>query len=80
LGIPLFALMATAWLGPAGLLALAVYPIQVVRLALRGTRSARENWLNATFLVIGKFPEMLGQLRYFARRKFGRQSRLIEYK
>jgi GT2 family glycosyltransferase len=80
LGIPLVALVATALLGPAGLLVFAVYPIQVVRLALRGARSARENWLNAAFLVIGKLPEMLGQVRYFARRKFGRQSRLIEYK
>jgi GT2 family glycosyltransferase len=80
LGIPIFALLATVLLGPVGLLTFAVYPIQVVRLALRGRRSARENWLNAAFLVIGKFPGMLGQLQYFARRKLGRPSRLIEYK
>jgi hypothetical protein len=47
LGIPLFALVATALLGPAGLLAFAVYPIQVVHLALRGARLVLENWLNA---------------------------------
>ena len=80
LGLPLFALACTAWIGPFGLAALLAYPLQVARLALRGDRSARENWLRAAFLVIGKFPEMLGQLRFMTDRRFGVQSRLIEYK
>jgi GT2 family glycosyltransferase len=80
LGVPLIVLALIASIGPLGLLAFAVYPLQVVRLAMRGTRSARENWLRAAFLVIGKFPETLGQLQFYARRTLGRQPRLIEYK
>jgi hypothetical protein len=80
LGIPIVALACTLLIGPFGLVIFAVYPLQVVRLALRGTRSARENWGHALFLVIGKFPEMLGQVEFFFRRGFGRKARLIEYK
>jgi hypothetical protein len=64
---------------PALWLALA-YPLQVLRLYLRepgapGTRAAR-----AFFLVLGKFAEALGELRYAARRWRGAPARLIEYK
>jgi GT2 family glycosyltransferase len=79
LGIPLIALVSIVLIGPLGLVTFAVYPLQVVRLALRGARSKRENWWHALFLVIGKFPELLGQLQFFTRRP-GRQSRLIEHK
>ena len=69
-----------ALVGPIGSAAFLVYPLQVVRLALRGDRSTRENWLHAVFLVIGKFPEMLGQLKFLTLCCLGRKSRLIEYK
>jgi GT2 family glycosyltransferase len=80
LGVPLMTLALAASIGPPGLLAFVIYPLQVVRLALRGTRSRRENWLHAGFLVIGKFPQVLGELQYYARRALGRRSRLIEHK
>ena len=79
-GVPFFAFVCAALIGPFGLVVLAVYPSQMVRLALRGDRSARENWLRAAFLVIGKFPELLGQLKFLVLRYLGRKSRLIEYK
>lgn len=80
LGIPLMAITASALLWPAGLIVFAIYPLQVLRLALKGKRSSRENWLQAIFLVIGKFPEMLGQLKFITLLILGRKSRLIEYK
>lgn len=80
LGWPLFAFVCTVLVGPFGLVAFALYPLQVVRLALRGDRSMRENWWRAVFLVIGKFPEMLGQMKFLFHRHLGGQSRLIEYK
>lgn len=80
LGLPLFAFICTTLLGPFGLMIFSVYPLQVARLALRGDRTMRENWWRAAFLVIGKFPEMLGQLRFLTHRCLGEQSRLIEYK
>jgi GT2 family glycosyltransferase len=63
-----------------GLLLLAIYPAQVVRLIVRGKRSLGENGLWATFNVLGKFPELVGQARFHADRLFSGDSRLIEYK
>jgi glycosyltransferase involved in cell wall biosynthesis len=74
-GIPLLAIGLTSWLGFWGLALLAAYPLQVVRLGLRG-----ENWWRALFLVLGKFPEVLGQLKFRIERTTGAVPRLIEYK
>lgn len=78
--IPVVAVSLTIWLGTWGLAMLLIYPAQVVRLALRGTRSVRENWWRALFLVLGKFPETVGQLNFFYNRLTGKTARLIEYK
>ena len=80
LGVPLVALALTCSIGPMALAALAIYPVQIVRLALRGARSSRENWLRAAFLVIGKFPQVIGQLQFYTRRALGLRPRLIEHK
>lgn len=79
-GLPLLAAACMAVAGPWGLAVLAAYPLQVVRLALRGARSPGENWRRALFLVLGKFPEMLGQLKFRIERHGGAAPRLIEYK
>lgn len=79
-GIPVVTVGLTVWLGTWGLAMLLIYPVQVVRLALRGTRSVRENWWYALFLVLGKFPEMMGQIKFFYNRLTEQTSRLIEYK
>jgi GT2 family glycosyltransferase len=75
-GIPLLAAVLAAGWSAWGLAVLAAYPLQVVRLALRGARSPGDNWRHAAFLVLGKFPELLGQLRF----RLERQAGLIEYK
>lgn len=80
LGVPLATVIAILMLGWSGLLLLLVYPLQVVRLARRGGRSKRENWLLALFLVLGKFPEMLGQAKFLLNRFGTGKTALIEYK
>ncbi|MBU1424370.1 MAG: glycosyltransferase [Gammaproteobacteria bacterium] len=80
LGIPAVAIGLTIYLWPWGLAALLIYPAQVTRLALRGTRTSRENWIRAFFLVLSKFPEAMGQLNYLYNRLAGETARLIEYK
>jgi glycosyltransferase involved in cell wall biosynthesis len=80
LGLPLAALAMAPWWGAWALAPLAAYPLQVARLALRGERSRRENWWHAAFLVLGKFPELIGQLRFRLHRSSGAEPRLIEYK
>lgn len=80
LGIPLAALgMFVVWGGP-GLLILLVYPLQIVRLGLRADYASRANWWRAAFLVLGKFPEVIGQVKFLYRRFLGIKPRLIEYK
>ncbi len=71
--------LALAW-SPWALLLLLAYPLQVARLAQSGGRSRRENWWRAAFLVLGKFPEMLGQARFLTARLRGGPARLIEHK
>lgn len=80
LGIPVVTVVASLLLGWLGLLLLLVYPLQVVRLARRGKRAARENWLQAGLLVLGKFPEMLGQVKFLLSRFGAGKTTLIEYK
>lgn len=80
LGIPLVVLSLVAWTGMYGMALLLVYPAQVIRLAARGTRSAKENWWRAFFLVLGKFPEFMGQLKFISAKVNGSAPRLIEYK
>ncbi|MCI0911573.1 MULTISPECIES: glycosyltransferase family 2 protein [Pseudomonas] len=80
LGIPLLVALASVWAGPWALWLLLVYPLQMLRLARRGGRSARENAVQAAFLVLGKFPEMLGQMRFVLNRYTAGNPALIEYK
>ena len=72
LGVPIF-----GW----GALALSfLYPLQVLRLGLKGTGSSKDNWLKAIFLVLSKFPEFLGQAKYWVSKLLSSKVNLIEYK
>jgi GT2 family glycosyltransferase len=62
------------------ILLLVLYPIQVVRIAIHGQRSNRQNWINALFLVVAKFAEFSGNARFLLNRLRGGPARLIEYK
>ncbi|MDO8989438.1 MAG: glycosyltransferase [Sideroxyarcus sp.] len=80
LGLPVFAIGAVSALGAWGLAVLLVYPAQIVRLAERGKKSGKRNWWQALFLVLGKFPEAMGQLNFLYNRLAGKTAHLIEYK
>jgi glycosyltransferase involved in cell wall biosynthesis len=80
LGIPAIILIFTVIIGPWALALALLYPLQILRLASRGARSATNNWWWAFFLVLGKFPEMVGQFRFLVDRCLERGPRLIEYK
>jgi GT2 family glycosyltransferase len=78
--IPVIAIGLIIWLGVWGLAFLLVYPMQIARIAFRGTKPAKEDWLRALFLVLGKFPEVIGQLKFAYNKLTGKTSLLIEYK
>jgi GT2 family glycosyltransferase len=80
LGLPLMTATLAGWAGGWWLALLFAYPVQVIRLALRKYPSKAGNWWQAVFLVLGKFPEMLGQVKFLLQRQRGGQARLIEYK
>ena len=80
IALPLLTLALLFPVGPAGALLLLVYPLQVLRLAARGSGRLRDRLLHAFFLVLGKFAEALGQLRFLRLRLAGRRAGLIEYK
>lgn len=73
LAIPLVALLGSL-LHPAVALLLLVYPAQAWRLS-RGM-----GWRAAFFNTLGKFPEAVGALRFYARQMDRGEARLIEYK
>lgn len=75
LAILAFAVFVTPW----ALLALAIYPLQIIRMAVRDHQPAAR-WPRAAFSVFGKLPEAQGVIEYHIRRLLGRRSGLIEYK
>lgn len=80
LGVPAVIVAGLLVWGWSGLALLGIYPVQIVRMALKGERSARENWLLAFFLLLGKFPEMLGQMKFLLQKVGAGRTALIEYK
>ncbi len=79
-GLPALTLILYLTVARWSLLLLLAYPFQVIRLSRQGKRSASQNWSRAIALVVSKFPEVLGQMKYMIDRYRGVQSRLIEYK
>lgn len=75
--LPVILLLSLAQ--PWFLLAMLVYPAQIIRMARR-TPDPHDKWARAAFNVLGKFPEALGVAEYHLRRVLGRKSGLIEYK
>lgn len=79
-GLPATIAAATVVLGPAGLIAAAIYPVQVARLYLQRQRSSRSALSSSFFLTLAKFPEAIGVLKFHMNNMFGRKSEIIEYK
>ena len=73
--LPLILLAVAMLVTPWALAGLLAYPAQVLRLRWRGFP-----WIQALFLVLGKFPETQGALTYGWRRLTRRRVQLIEYK
>lgn len=80
LGVPLVVLLVGLVNLMWGLLVFMIYPLQIAKLAMRDNFFTGKSWVKAFFLVLGKFPEMMGQLKFFWGLYRGRRGRLIEYK
>jgi hypothetical protein len=78
--LPLAILLLVPVLGWPALILLLAYPAQVVRLATSGRRFTRAHWWWAAAMVLSKFPETLGQMKFIRDRYLRSTPRLIEYK
>ncbi len=78
--IPLLILLLSFSLSAWYLLLLVIYPAQIIKIALRGQYQGVAKWWYAFFLVLGKFPELLGQLKFVWNWVFNIRGKLIEYK
>ncbi len=78
--LPLLILVLSIAISPwLGLMLALIYPLQIVRLALRNQPSG-QRWSHATYLMLGKFAEAQGILQFLLRKLLNRSSTLIEYK
>jgi len=62
---------------------LCVWPVQVIRIAVRTHRRGRRIGFSLAygfFLMFGKWAQLVGQFRYMMDRRRGQQARLIEHK
>jgi hypothetical protein len=80
LGIPVVTVAATAIFGPIGIGVLLVYVAQIARLFCRRRGESKIPFVSSVLLVLGNFPEAIGQLRFHTNRLRGRMERVIEYK
>jgi glycosyltransferase involved in cell wall biosynthesis len=79
-GIPFATLVAVILIGSAGLVFLGAYLVQWVRIAINLSGAERTRYIRAYYLLLGKFPELIGYCKFHFLRKLGAKSRLIEYK
>ena len=78
--IPVVIISLAALIGPVALLALLMYPLQVLRIAAKSSGPWGHRVTRALFLVLGKFPEAVGQVKFLWDRRSGAKARIIEYK
>jgi GT2 family glycosyltransferase len=57
-----------------------IFVLQWLRIFINGRGDGRLRLASATFLIIGKFAEVMGQLRFLWHRSAKKKARLIEYK
>jgi len=80
---PVTALATAAFTSGLGLLLFLAYPLQWARVTVRRA-AMKDGWLDAALYgascVLGKFPELVGIVKYRMNRLRGRRSALIEYK
>ncbi len=80
IGIPIFGFIL-GLIDPRFFLVFLLYPIQLIRLMIRGKKmSMRQRFFHACFLLLGKFAEAAGILKFLFGRLRGKTHGIIEYK
>lgn len=78
--VPIIILLNLLWTN-YGLLLIAIYPIQVLRIFLKNKDlEAYDNFIYSLFCVLAKFPQMQGVMEYFLSKIIKRKQTIIDYK
>jgi GT2 family glycosyltransferase len=80
LWLPIVCLVCTWSLWPWGLALWLIYPLQIFRQTMRNSGSPRQRATLALFQVLGRFAEVVGEIKFARDRLCGRPTGLIEYK
>lgn len=78
--LPIVCLLATIAFPTWGWATWGIYPLQYLKQVVRSPGPLKDRALIALFQLLGRFPEGLGQLKFWRDHWFARQSRIIEYK
>lgn len=79
--IPACCVLLTYSLGPVALaFGVLLYLAQIVRLTARSPGPLQDRLYLSAFQTLSRFPEFLGQLKFWRDRLFGKPSTIIEYK
>jgi len=74
----------TVFVSRYALILLALYPLLALRIAIFRHRARgdawRHAWLYGTFVTLGKFPQLQGQLKYWSNKIRGKRNEIVEYK
>jgi glycosyltransferase involved in cell wall biosynthesis len=72
----ILALVKPVW----AILLIFIYPLQWLRLTLQIKQPFKKASLRAFFLIIGKFAEAIGQIKFLLHRYMRKQTKIIEYR
>jgi glycosyltransferase involved in cell wall biosynthesis len=77
---PFATVAAMLWFGWPGIVVILVYPLQLLRRMARLPGSLRTRFQLAFFELLARFPESLGQMKFWRDRLIGSRGGIIEYK
>lgn len=80
IGVPISIGLAWTVVGPWAAIGLCVYPLQTLRIAKAAPGPVRVRLARGVYLVLGKFPETQGAMRFWRNALQERSGTLIEYK
>lgn len=77
--IPIIIISLTI-INPLFISMMVIYPLQVIRVAIKNSDVVSENWKYSFFVTLGKVPEFFGQLKFYMNQLLNTRSKIIEYK
>jgi len=78
--LPFFILSAFTVSYTLGLLLFCIYPLQVLRLTFKNKQLNKSAFVYSFFMIMGKFAEVIGQVKFWSNKFSNKKGKIIEYK